>query len=261
MRKFKSKKKNFVYFIYRIISPIFNPINFYTGTVGYVWYLRDAIKYNKLSSNSENKIKLNTNLHPILYEKVSFTPFDAHYFHQQLWLFEKLLARKPKSHVDIGSTYEMSGYISKILPAKFVDIRPIDVNLKNLEALKGDILDLPFENESVESVSSLNVIEHIGLGRYGDPIDPEGIKKACTELQRVLAKNGTLYISTPIGKEKLCFNAHRISDPKKIISYFPELELVEFTAIDDEGKLNEKVTPEDYRNMDFSCGFFEFTRR
>lgn len=261
MRRFKSNHKNILYFLFRLISPLFNPIKFYTGIIGYPWYVRDLLKYNSLAKDENNKVRFNTNLYPILDEKISFTPFDAHYFHQQLWLFEHVMTRRPEYHVDVASTYEMSGYLSKIVKAKFVDIRPIDVDLDNLEVIKGDILNLPFPDKSVESLSSLNVIEHIGLGRYGDPVDPEGIIKACVEMQRVLAKNGTLYVSTPIGSERLCFNAHRVSNPEKIISYFTELTLVSFSVVDDEGKLRRNVQPSDYTSMNYSCGFFELTRK
>jgi len=66
-----------------------------------------------------------------------------------------------------------------------VDIRPIDVSLDNLFFVKGSILNLPFRNNSIESISSLCVVEHIGLGRYGNVIDPYGSEKAIKELKRV----------------------------------------------------------------------------
>jgi hypothetical protein len=36
----------------------------------------------------------------------------------------------------------------------------------------------------------MHVVEHIGLGRYGDPIDPDGDLKAISELKRVVQKRG-----------------------------------------------------------------------
>ncbi len=49
-----------------------------------------------------------------------------------------------------------------------------------------NILDLPFKGNSVESLSCMHVVEHIGLGRYGDPMDPEGDIEAIKELKRVV---------------------------------------------------------------------------
>ncbi len=257
MRVYKSKNKNTLLFIYRMASPIIDPIRFYHGVTGYFWYIRDLIKHNALS---KNKIGFDMNLFPILDEKVSLTPFDAHYFYQQLWVFENVLKNKPKEHVDVASTYEMSGYLSKIVKTKFVDIRPIRTKIKNLEIIDGNILNLKFKNSSVPSLSSLHVIEHIGLGRYGDTIDPLGTKKACVELSRILAKGGRLYLSTPIGKERICFNAHRINSPQTIIKYCRGLKLVSFSVVDDEGEFHENVNYEDYKNLNYGCGMFFFTK-
>ena len=258
MKIYKSENKNIQYFLYRLVKPIFDPVKFYQGITGYFWYLKDVIKYNSLSAK---KISFDTNLFPILDEKVSFTPFDAHYFYQQLWVFENVLKRKPKGHVDIGSTYEMSGYLSKIVKTKFIDYRPINASLKNLEIERGDILNLDAENNSIQSLSCLHTAEHIGLGRYGDPIDPLGTKKACKELSRVLAKNGMLYFSLPIGKERICFNAHRVHSPLTIVKYFDNLKLVSFSVIDDEGNFYENVDYKPYAKANYSCGLFLFTKK
>ena len=66
-----------------------------------------------------------------------------------------------------------------------VDIRlPIPLDL--LEFREGSILALPYEDKSVPSVSSICVVEHTGLGRYGDPIDPLGSEKVLVELKRIV---------------------------------------------------------------------------
>lgn len=170
---------------------------------------------------------------------------------------------KPKRHVDVGSTYEMSGYISKITKTEFVDIRPINTKLDNLKVVNGNILELPYDNSSLESVSCLHVIEHIGLGRYGDEIDPHGLEKSLTELSRILNKNGHLYLSTPIGKERICFNAHRISSAKKIISRLEslDLKLIEFSMVDDNGNFIKKADLEKAENQNYACGLFIFTKQ
>jgi len=107
----------------------------------------------------------------------------------------------------------------------------------------------------------LHVIEHIGLGRYGDPIDPNGSIKACKELQRVLKPNGTLYISLPIGKPRICFNAHRVHDPREVIEYFNKLDLVEFSVVDDAGDFVEKVSPNNYAEQSYACGMYVFKKK
>jgi len=257
MKKFDSKSKNIAYLGYRIVSPVFDPIKFFKGIAGYVWYLRDLAKFK--IKNPKVKIKL-IDLYPQLHDKTSKTDFDAHYFYQQLWLFENVLKNKANEHVDVGSTYQMSGYLSKIVPTTFIDIRPIDAELENLEVLDASILNLPYPDNSIESISCLHVIEHIGLGRYGDKIDPDGWKKACKELQRVLAKGGKLYLSTPIGKPRVCFNAHRVFSSIDILSTFDRLQLEKFDVVDDGGKYLESVTLGDYESSDYSLGMFCFVK-
>lgn len=257
MKKLDSKAKDYAYFIYRLTAAIVDPIKFVTGIYGYFWFISDLIRYKLKDPKSS---LLNINLFPILNEKVSYTPFDAQYFHQQLWCFENVLKHKPKKHIDISSTHEMSGYISKITKAVFIDYRPIETNLDNLEIKRGDILNLGIKANSVESLSCLNVVEHIGLGRYGDPIDPDGTEKACEQLAKVLAKDGNLYFSIPIGKERICFNAHRILSPNTILKHFEKLKLVSFGVVDDDGNYIKNVEPSNYTNLNFGCGLFHFTK-
>lgn len=257
MRKLDSGLADFLYFLYRVVVPIFNPIKFMRGLYGYLWFTRDLVNFKRKSRGTK---LFSLNLYPVLQDKVDFTPFDAHYFYQQLWVFEKVLEDRPKVHMDVGSTYEMSGYISKITKSIFVDLRPIKADLENLEVVEGDILNLPFEDDSIPSLSCLHVVEHVGLGRYGDPIDPLGSAKACGELMRVLARGGKLYFSVPIGKSRVCFNAHRVFDPQTILDYFQGLALVEFSVVDDVGKFHADVSPLDYQMLSYGCGMFLFAK-
>lgn len=75
-------------------------------------------------------------------------------------------------------------------------------------------------------------MEHFGLGRYGDPIDPQAWENALKSFQRILAPKGNLYISVPVGKvDKVCFNAHRVFTPQTIIETLDLMEIVEFSYI------------------------------
>ena len=67
----------------------------------------------------------------------------------------------------------------------------------------------------------------------GDPIDPEGDLKAITELKRVVKKGGSILFVVPVGKPKIMFNAHRISDPTMILNYFSGFELRNFSLVTD----------------------------
>ena len=120
---------------------------------------------------------------------------------------------------------------------------------------------MPFEEGSLESVSCLHVAEHIGLGRYGDPLDPLGTRKAAAELQRVVAPRGQLLFALPVGRPRVCFNAHRVHSPHDIVAMFPELQLVEFSGVDDTGAFRRHRTLEELEGAQYGCGMFRFVRR
>ena len=67
--------------------------------------------------------------------------------------------------------------LTTITDVTFIDIRPLELKLDRYTGKKGSIVALPFGDGSVSSLSCLHVVEHVGLGRYGDPIDPDGSKK------------------------------------------------------------------------------------
>lgn len=233
----------------------------------FIFKPRAALRYFSFWSDYFNYKKLPgaekicfADLFPILNERTATTAIDPHYFYQAVWAFNKILKDKPSEHVDIGSQVDLIGFLTAVTKVKFVDIRPLDAQLPNLENIKGDILNLPFKDNSIGSLSCLHVAEHIGLGRYGDPLDPLGTKKSCAELARVLAPGGHLYFSVPIGKERVQFNAHRIHQPQTILDYLNGLKLTEFSAIDDKGKLHANAQPANFNNSKSSCGLFHFSK-
>ncbi len=197
---------------------------------------------------------------PRLDDRVQKTPFDPHYFFQGNWLARRLASSPPSQHVDIGSSVLMIGVLSAHVPTIFVDYRPLETHQSGLTSVGGDIVRLPFADNSLRSVSCLHVIEHIGLGRYGDPIDAQGARRAALELQRVIAQDGRLYLSTPIGRERVCFNAHRVFSPSTILAMFSQLRLIQFSYIDDAGRLHQDASIEGIPLLDYGCGFFEFVR-
>jgi len=150
--------------------------------------------------------------------------------------------------------------LTAITRVLFLDIRPLDTHIENLTPLDASILDMPFADHSLGSVSCLHVAEHIGLGRYGDPIDPEGTRKAALELARVLKPGGHLYLSLPIGRARVCFNAHRVHTTEQIISYFSDLQLLDFAAVTDDGHFQAMAQPAELSHSDYACGMFHFTR-
>jgi SAM-dependent methyltransferase len=220
-------------------------------------YIRDLEVYRKNPKAETISLR---NLQPQLSDKTTETTFDSTYFYQDIWAFKLILASGVSAHVDIGSHVKYVGFLAAITQVTFIDIRPLEVNINNMACMEGSILDLPFKDDSVESISCLHVAEHIGLGRYGDPLDPEGTRKAARDLTRVLAPGGSLYFSVPVGKPRICFNAHRIHLPQQILDYFHGLDLVSFSGITDRKQFVEGVAPSELADSNYACGLFHFTK-
>lgn len=142
-----------------------------------------------------------------------------------------------------------------------IDIRDLDSNVEGLTFIQDNATELSkFEDNSINSLSSLHAVEHFGLGRYGDPINPEAPWEAMAELERVLKPGGKLYFSVPVGKERLCFNAHRIFSPRTILEGFSKLQLEDFAAVNDNGDLEKEIGPYDAKNFSYGCGLFKFSK-
>ncbi len=145
-------------------------------------------------------------------DNTSETHFDTHYIYHLAWAARKVKEINPEFHIDISSSLHFCTMLSAFIPVKFYDYRPAYLNLSNLESKKADLMALPFEDSSINCLSCMHTVEHVGLGRYGDPLDYDGDLKAISELKRVVAKDGFLLFVVPVGKSKIMFNAHRIYD-------------------------------------------------
>lgn len=250
--------RKFAILLYRWLYPLVDPIRLAVGLPNYAGYFRDWYRYSR--SKSAEPIGI-FDTYPCLHDKTISTGLDRHYFYQGVWAFERIRESGPEHHVDVGSRLDFVGYLTAITRVTFIDIRPVPVMLERLEVRQQNILAMPFGDASVPSLSCLHVAEHIGLGRYGDPIDPLGTRKACKELSRVLAPDGNLYFSLPVGKPRLCFNAHRVHSARQIFDYFCDLKLVELSGIDDKGMFVRNIDPGTLDKSDYACGLFWFTKR
>ena len=192
-----------------------------------LWFTRDLRWYRRNIADSAFELH-GSEMIPCLLDKTAMTPVEPIYFYQDSWAAAKIFAYKPAHHVDVASAVKTIGIVSGFVPVTFIDIRPIEVTLPGLHFKEGTILNLPFPDASLESISSLCVIEHIGLGRYGDPLDTKGSEKAIAELVRVSRQGGKILFSVPVDKIcKIYFNAHRAFTREYILRCFSGCRLLE----------------------------------
>lgn len=218
-------------------------------------YIADWRRYRRLEASMTVDF---ADSYPCLTDRVAHTPFDPHYFYQGAWLAREVRNAAPGQHVDVGSSVMSIAVLSGFVDTVFVDYRPLKANLDGLVSVAGDILRLPLRPGSLESLSCLHVIEHIGLGRYGDPIDVDGSKKAAAELASLLAPGGRLYLSLPVGRARVCFNAHRVHSPEQVVAMFPDLQLLSFSCVDDAGRFHNAVDSGRIVTEEYACGMFVF---
>jgi len=188
----------------------------------------------------------------------------GHYFHQDLLVARYIYEKNPKQHVDIGS--RVDGFVAHV--ATFREIVVIDINEtpetnhENITFQKIDLMDdqtLP----KTDSLSCLHAIEHFGLGRYGDRLDPSGHLVGIQNMIKMLEENGTLYISFPISQNpRVVFNAHRILHPHSILEWTKdELELVRFDYVNDLGNLINCGRDVDLiEPLEYGCGIYTFRK-
>eukprot|EP01037_Dinobryon_pediforme_P010958 gene10958-11040_t len=234
--------------------------------------LPNYTRYRREYRNFENLGGTVTHRYPILTEYGEAAGMaKGHYFHQDLLVASLIFQDRPARHVDIGSRIDgFVAHVAAFRPIEIIDIRPLkESGHRNITFLQADLMDSDSARHGItESLSCLNAIEHFGLGRYGDTVDPNGHLKGFENMVAMLKPDGVFYISFPIGRQnEVHFNAHRVFHPQDVLSWVkhPEsLELIRFDYIDDAGDLHQNVDLETAGvDVVFGCGIYTFrnTRR
>ena len=250
--------------LFPFLYPLRHVVSEFRFLRGPIQYLLDIRTYKKKSSLKNDFPIHILDTYPRLYDRYEEAgEVPHHYFYQDIWAAKKVFASGVKEHHDIGS--RLDGFIAHCLifcDVTMLDVRPLPQKIPRLSFTQTNAMDMKnIQSQSIASISSLHAMEHFGLGRYNDPIDPEGYKKAIAEIQRVTAPLGNIYFSVPIGKERLEFNAHRIFSSKTILRLFDHCQLIEFSAINDRNEFIEPAHMEDFLLAEYSCGLFHFQKR
>jgi SAM-dependent methyltransferase len=175
----------------------------------------------------------------------------------------------PHKHVDVGS--RIDGFVAHVATFRSIevfDIRPLNSHIQNISFMKADMMDLDETfTHYTDSLSCLHTIEHFGLGRYGDPVDPNGYLKGLENMNRLLKPGGIFYLSTPIGPQRIEFNAHRVFSVSYLLTLIqPFYDIVHFSYVDDKGNLHKHVQLTEAESQtsfgcNYGCGIFELKKR
>jgi SAM-dependent methyltransferase len=225
------------------------------------WFVSDLFRFTMLTRQISPRFAQPIwSLQPSLRDRTASTDFDRHYIYHPAWAARVVAEISPERHVDISSSLVFCTMVSAFVPVAFFDYRPADLKLGNLQSQPADLMSLPFADGSIQSLSCLHVVEHIGLGRYGDPLDPDGDLKAVAELNRVLAPGGSLLFVVPVGRPRIMFNTHRIYAYEQVLGLFHDLTLAEFALVPDDGALVRQAAPELVSQQEYGCGCFWFKK-
>lgn len=225
--------------------------------------LRSYLDYRRRDTKKRFPIPLGSVM-PCLFENTPYTRFDTHYIYHTAWAARRVNEINAKEHVDISSSLYFSGIVSAFKPVLFYDFRPANLNLSNLTSQAANLSHLHFEDNSIESLSCMHTVEHVGLGRYGDDIDPEGDIQAAKELGRVVKKEGSLLFVVPLGKPRIQFNAHRIYSYRMVVEMFPDFMVKEFSLIPDnalEKGIIYNATEAEGDKQSYGCGCFWLVKK
>ena len=207
-----------------------------SGLTKYPGYLKDLFTYRKMEGAEFIKL---SDTYPCLFDKTSTTGVDSHYFYQDLWAFKKILQHNPIRHIDVGSNVVFVGFLTGITHVSFVDIRPLKVsNVSNLESIKGSILEMPFEDNSVDVCISVSCIEHIGTPRYSSSMMSTD-RMIVEEIFRILKPGGIFIITIPFGEARI-LSTHRVYDDnslQQLTEGFNELDREIYVPYNDEDVL------------------------
>jgi hypothetical protein len=229
-------------------------------------YIRDWNKFRKSFVGTLNFMPC---LHD-RYEEGGTT--KSEYFWQDLLVARWICAAKPRRHVDVGS--RVDGFVAHVASFRDIevfDVRPISTQIpgvvfKQADLMRSDGLPEAARGGYCDSLSCLHALEHFGLGRYGDPIDPLGHERGIANMAALLQPGGTFYLSTPIGRERVEFNANWVFNPGRIIQLAKHhgLTLLQLTVIGVGGTVEEMVpTPKDLdvlADATYNLAIFVFTK-
>lgn len=258
LKKFKKIfRPLFIFFL----SFGFNMKIFISAFCNYPRYISELYKFKKMGGFVDNN-------HKSLIDYNEYAGISkGHYFHQDLLVAKYIYENKPDRHIDIGS--RIDGFVAHV--ATFRSIEIIDIRAlkksehKNIKFIKKDLMNGKSMGERItDSISCLHSIEHFGLGRYGDKLDPNGHIKGFNNIIKMLKKNGKLYISFPVGKKnKVHFNYERIFHPKDIFNWYDnknDLVLERFDFINDDGDLYKNININNKFNVIYGCGIYTFKK-
>lgn len=247
-----------------------DPRRMLRGLVALPRYLRDRRRYRAMASGP-------IGWRPCLHDRDhEGGEARSEYFLQDLEVARRIHATAPRRVLDVGSRVDgFVAHVAAFRTIEVIDVRPLPAGIAGVVFHQADISNITAVRAHfgldggpgyADAVTCLHVIEHVGLGRYGDPLDPDGPARALETLAALVVPRGRLYLSTPVGRPRVEFNANRVFDPEALVAMARAhgLRADRLTVIGTGGRIDEVVvSQETFRELaaqPYHLGMFEFVR-
>lgn len=207
------------------------------------WFQTDYIKFKKMLGES-HEFPISDNYACLNDKFDSSGVANGAYFHQDLFVAKQIYNKNPRKHVDIGS--RIDGFVAHVAVFREIeifDIRKLESKVENISFIQADLMSDDFEYiDYCDSISCLHALEHFGLGRYGDDLEPNGHLRGFRKITQMLKKDGFFYFSVPMGVQRIEFNAHRIFSLKYLFEMVSaDFVIKSFSFVDDNGDFHNNI--------------------
>lgn len=239
----------------------FDPLVTFRSAKGLPRFLRDLARFR---SEYDGALSIVPCLHD-WYAEGGVT--GSEYFWQDLIVARRIFAANPRKHVDVGS--RVDGFVAHVASFREIevfDVRPITAEIPGVVFKQADLTRPLQDGGYCDSLSCLHALEHFGLGRYGDPIDPGGFDRGLGNMASLLTPQGTFYLSVPIGRSRVEFNANRVCDPRTVVAVAGQhsLRVTGLSVIYEGGRISESSPTDAVLNalaeQSYALGLFTFVK-
>jgi len=149
------------------------------------------------------------------------------------WLYQALFeySIEGKDVVIIGSTAPWYEAVALAFGAKTITVFEYSERESFHESIKYKHPNAQSETEKYDVCFSISSVEHDGLGRYGDPLNPNADLETMRHYKTLVKENGLMFLSVPVGEDRVYFNVHRVYGEErfpKLIAHWTPLEYYGF---------------------------------